>query len=262
MRNGNASDFVLSRLAQGYYTFSLADAEHALGDGASARQAIYRLVRQGWLFSPSKGFYVIIDPQHRGTGFVPVEWFVNDWMRYLGGEYYVGLLSAAMQHGASHQKPQQVQIVSDKRPQLIEKGPYSIALFYKKSIPDDCCEQRTSPAGYYRISTPEMTAYDLLRYPKACPSLDLVATVLSELGERIDPGRLAALVDSDAAVAVLQRLGWLLDNTGWAEKTDLLAEGLQGKQMAWRAMRADLPKDGPRDSRWRIIANAEIEADL
>jgi predicted transcriptional regulator of viral defense system len=183
-------------------------------------------------------------------------------MKYLGGNYYLGMLTAAMLHGASHQKPQHVQIVRDKEFQSVEKGAYHISFFYKKDIPDDCCEQRQSPAGYFRISTPEVTAYDILRYPKACPSLDLAATILRELGEKISPDRLAALVDSGAEVAVLQRLGWLLDYTGWGEKTGPLADKLRGKQTLWRPMRTDLPKDGPRDPRWRVVVNAEIEADL
>jgi len=262
MKIVHAKDFIISRLEHGYFTFGLQDAENAVGAGEKALKALNRLVKQGWLFSPSSGFYVIIDPQHQGSGFLPVEWFVDDWMKYLGGKYYIGMLSAAMLHGASHQKPQQVQIVRDKESRNLVKGPYSISFFFKKSIPDACCEQRQSPAGYFNISAPEVTAYDILRYPKACPSLDLAATVLQELGERISPDRLAALLDSGAEVAVLQRLGWLLDNTGWAEKTDLLADRLSGKKMAWRAVRTDLPKDGPRDRRWRVIVNAELEADL
>ncbi|MCL4552519.1 MAG: type IV toxin-antitoxin system AbiEi family antitoxin [Candidatus Marsarchaeota archaeon] len=257
-----AKDFVQSKLERGYYTFSLKEAEDVIGTGEKTWEAINRLAKQGWLFSPSKGFYVIIDPQHQSSGFLPVEWFIDDWMKHLGGEYYLGMLTAAMLHGASHHKPQQTQVVRDKTFQDVDKGPYHISFFYKKAIPENCCEQRQSPAGYYRISTPEITAYDILRYPRACPSLDLAATVLQELGEKINPDNLAALADSGAETAVLQRLGWMLDNTGWAEKADSLADRLKGKHMVWRAIRTDMPKDGPRDPRWRVIANVEIEADL
>lgn len=262
MKSLRAKDFVLSRLEHGYYTFSLQDAENAVGTGEKTRKALSRLAKHGWLFSPSTGFYVIIDPQHQGSRFLPVEWFVDDWMKHLGGRYYIGMLSAAMLHGASHQKPQQVQVVRDREFRDLAKGPYSISFFFKKQIPDTCCEKRQSPAGYFNVSTPEVTAYDILRYPKACPSLDLAATVLQELGERITSDHLAALVDSGSEVAVLQRLGWLLDNTGWAEKTGALADRLRGKQTKWRAARTDMPADGPRDPKWRVIANAEIEADL
>ncbi|MHB1460656.1 MAG: type IV toxin-antitoxin system AbiEi family antitoxin domain-containing protein [Armatimonadota bacterium] len=253
---------MLSRLETGYYTFSLNEAETAVGAGRKTWDAVDRLVKQGWLFSPSKGFYIIIDPQHQGSGFLPVEWFIEDWMKHLGGQYYLGLLTAAMLHGASHQKPQVIQVVRDRVFTDVNKAPYHISFFFKKTISDVCFEQRQSPAGYFMISSPEMTAYDILRYPKACPSLSLAATVLQELGEKINADRLAALVDSGAEVATLQRLGWLLDYTGWSEVTGSLAARLQGKKMAWRQMRTDLPKVGARDQRWRVVVNDEIEADL
>ena len=262
MRGGNASSYVLSRLRQGYYTFSLADAERTLGPGDSTRQAMYRLVRQGWLVSLSNGFYIIIDPQHQVSGFVPVEWFIDDWMRFLKRRYYIGMLSAAALHGASHQKPQQVQVVLDGRLQPVSKGAYHIAFFYKKMISEVHCRQEKSPAGYFSLSDAEMTAYDLLRYPRACPSLDLAATVLGELGEAIAPNRLASLVSNGAETAVLQRLGWLLDHTGWSEKTDLLSDALRSRKLAWRTLRTDSAARGSRDARWHIIVNATVEADL
>ena len=262
MKVVRAKDFVLSRLEQGYYTFPLTKAEDAIGNGGKTAQALNRLARQGWLFSPSKGFYVIIDPQHQGSGYLPVEWFIESWMAHLGGRYYIGMLSAAMLHGASHQKPQQVQVVRDREFRSLNKEPYHISFFYKKTIPESCCESRQSPAGYFSVSTPEMTAYDILRYPKACPSLDLAATVFQELGEKINPERLADLVDSGADLAALQRLGWLLDHTGWSEKTEMLASALPRRKAVWRPIRTDLPGDGPRDSRWRIVENAEVEVEL
>ena len=135
MKVVRARDYVLSRLERGHYTFSLADAESVVGAGEKTRKALSRLAEQGWLFSPGKGFYVIIDPQHQGSGFLPVEWFIDDWMSFLGGHYYLGMLTAAMLHGASHQKPQQVQIVRDRVFEDIDEDPYHISFFYKKAIP-------------------------------------------------------------------------------------------------------------------------------
>ena len=82
-------------------------------------------------------------------------------------------------------------------------------------------EQHKSPAGYYRISTPEMTVYNPLRYPRACPSLDLAATILAELGERIEVERLALLTDLDTETSVLQRLRWCWILRGGKRKPSL-----------------------------------------
>jgi hypothetical protein len=144
----------------------------------------------------------------------------------------------------------------------LRKGAYRVDFFYKRHIIPTMSEQRTSPAGYYRISTPEMTAYDLLRYPRACPSLDLAATVLTELGERIEADRLAHLPEMETELSVLQRVGWLLDATGWEEKTTLLAQRLHQQRQVWHRLRTDAPPEGERSTRWHIIVNATVESDV
>jgi len=256
-----ARQFIIDRLQRGYYTFTRDEIDRAIGGGNATLMAILRLRRQGWVFSPAKGFYIIIDPQHQGNGYLPVEWFLDEWMRFAGGEYYLGVLSAAMLHGAAHHKPQVIQVVRDCRGANLHKGAYHVDLYYKQQIVPEMWEKRKSPAGYYRISTPEMTAYDLLRYPRACPSLDLTATVLAELGERIEAERLVQLTDLQTDTSVLQRLGWLMDISGWKEKTELLAHRMQQQRRVWQPLRTDAPRDGVRDVRWHIIVNADVEVE-
>jgi predicted transcriptional regulator of viral defense system len=256
-----ARQFILERLQRGYYTFTRAEIDRATSGGDATLMALLRLRRHGWIFSPAKGFYVIIDPQHQGTGYLPVEWFIDEWMHFSGGEYYLGLLTAAMLHGAAHHKPQVTQVMSDHRVANLHKGPYRIEFYYKQRIVAGVWEQRKSPAGYYRISTPEMTAYDLVRYPRACPSLDLAATILAELGERIEAERLVQLTELETDVSVLQRLGWLLDTTGWEEKTEPLAHRLQQQRRVWQPLRTDAPREGERNTRWHIIVNAAVEVE-
>ena len=48
-------------------------------------------------------------------------------------------------------------------------------------------------AGTMNISSPALTALDLLRYPQASGGIHHVATVLSDLAEKIDPEQLAAI---------------------------------------------------------------------
>ena len=256
-----ARQFILDRLQRGYYTFSRDEIDRATGGGDATLMALLRLRRQGWIFSPAKGFYIIIDPQHQGTGYLPLEWFIDEWIQFAGGEYYIGLLTAAMLHGASHYKPQVTQVMRDRRGVNLHKGVYHVDLYYKQQIVAAMWEQRKSPAGYYRISTPEVTAYDLLRYPRACPSIDLAANIMTELGERIEAERLAMLTEMDTDTSVLQRLGWLLETTGWDEKAEPLAHRLQKRRRVWQLLRTDAPREGERNTRWHIIVNAEVEVD-
>jgi hypothetical protein len=52
---------------------------------------------------------------------------------------------------------------------------------------------------------------DLVRYPRAAGGLDNIATIISDLGGRIDPGKLASL-SAAFERSVIQRLGYLLES--------------------------------------------------
>src|SRR5207253_1132092 len=82
-----------------------------------------------------------------------------------------------------------------------------------------------TPTGEMRVSTPEATALDLVRYPEHCGGLSNVATVLQELAERLDGGELVRIAEADGEVAYAQRLGYLLDRVGRQEVARALRGG-------------------------------------
>ena len=127
----------------------------------------------------------------------------------------------------------------------------------------DLWEQRKSPAGYFRLATPEMTAYDIVAYHRSCPSLDHAATVLVELGEVLSAERLAGLVEEQGCMlSVLQRVGWLLDYVGWQEKTEELHAALRARRLPWRPLDSRLKSSDERDRRWKILVNTDIQPDI
>lgn len=263
MKNGRAMEYLVQLLKEGRHTFTRNDAQHALGkSGMNLYMALRRLQKSHWLASPVHGFYTIVDPEHQGYGAIPPEWIVDDLANYLSANYYVSTLSAAMFHGASHQRPQRFQIVACRQIRNVNRNGYHMDFFHKKIIHDSACEKMKCPAGYFRVSTPEMTAYDLVAYGSACPSLDLAATVFVELGTKIRPDRLAVLSDQGCERAILQRVGWLLDNTGWKDKTDPLAKKIVANGCSWRRLKPDVVHRGTRNERWRILENVNIEPDI
>ena len=256
-------EFVKGILGQGRYCFTLNEAANATGvDGQALNMVLQRLKNDGWVVPFSRGFYLALDIQHQAAGMLDPEWFVDDWAKFLGVEYYVGGLSAAAVHGAAHQRPFVFQVFMPRNMRAVSKGGVNVEAFCKRNIQDDSVEQRKSPAGYFRVSKPELTAYDLLAYPRCCPSLDLAATVFAELGESIESLRLQQLPAKDAITAVLQRVGWLLDRTGWREKTDGLHDALGSLRQVWRPLDSRLPRDGDRNSRWKIIENSDVQPDV
>ena len=116
--------------------------------------------------------------------------------------------------------------------------------------------------GSMRVSTPEVTAYDLVRFSAAAGHLNNVATVLAELAEKIDPRKLAELAPRHSAPDV-QRLGYLLDSVGQHDLAAPLQQALE--QRRYRPVLlapAERPGEERPDDRWRIIRNATVEADL
>ena len=270
-------DFVKGLLRRGRYSFTRAEAEAAVGQsGARLSQTLKRLSDQGWVKSFSRGFYCALDVQHQGSGLLDPKWFIDEWARFVGAEYYVAALSAAALHGAAHQRPITFQVMANQRLRSIKHpglwpnqkrlrrhgSGLQVGILYKRHIDPGMWTAMKSPAGYFHVSTPEMTAYDVVAYRRACPSLDQAATVMVELGEAMRKSKLMALGRPECGTAPLQRLGWLLERSGWKEKAEGVGLALQGRQLAWRPLDSSQPADGRRSVRWHIIENTDVQPDI
>ena len=100
-----------------------------------ARVALHRLLRSGDIISPARGFYVLVPPEYQPYGSIPAEELVVLLMNHLRADYYVGLLSAAIFYGATHQKPARFQVVSNRKiKHTLTFGQVEIDLIYKKSL--------------------------------------------------------------------------------------------------------------------------------
>ncbi len=263
MKRHIGMDFVQNLLRRGLYTFSRKDACQSLNRFGTALNAILkRLEVAGWIMPVDESFFSVIDSQHQTLGFAPPEYFLDNWARHHGVEYYVAGVSAAALHGAAHQRPQVYQVVTNHIFRPLRRKSLHIEFFRKKTVSQIMWEQKKSPAGYFRVSTPEFTAYDLLFLPRACPSFDRVATIFVELGEVMNEKNLAALCKKGCETVPLQRLGWLLDHTGWEKLTANLFKKLRQRRMVWRSLVPRLPIQGQRNARWHIIENTQIEPDI
>ena len=103
---------------------------------------------------------------------------------------------------------------------------------------------------------------DLIGYVGHCAGLDNVATILTELTEKIDPGRLLQMAEL-SPIAWVQRLGYLIEFVGAHEK----AEGIAGYIEKKRPVRTPLVpslsiKGAKMESRWRVFVNTQVEPDL
>ena len=262
------ADWIDIQAPSGRYTFSREGVMQAFPDmkSHSIDIALLRAIGKGRLFSPCRGFYVIVPEEYRLWKAVPQDVYLDRMMQYLGRRYYVSLLSAAERHGAAHQAPMGCQVMVEP-PVLRDKVRDGYALLYaeRRIIPMDYVQRLEVPSGWLNISTPELTAIDLVAYQDHVGGLTRAATVLEELAIKLDFGHLDTDFTKVASIPTFQRLGYLLDQV---LQEPAVADGLMelirraGLKFKTTPLKSGAPAvDSPLCERWKVIVNQQIETD-
>lgn len=191
--------------------------------------ALRRFKKKGRIANPRRGFYVIVPVEYREVGCPPANWFIDALMRFLGQPYYVGILSAVAIHGAAHQQPMLFQIITDRPTRPARAGRVRIGFHVGRHVEKAPVVEIQTETGAIRVSTPEATAFDLVRFAPSAGHIGNVMTVLHELIEKIDPQALNSLADR-YAVSDVQRLGYLLERLGEDRLTGLLVFRLKARR--------------------------------
>lgn len=246
--------------ASGRYVLTRESALQDLGGSKeSLKKAVQRLVAKRRLVVPKRGFYVVVPLEYRVAAAPPPSWFIDDLMRSVDQPYYVGLLAAAALHGAGHQQPQELQVLTPVQMRTIRAGRGRIRFFVKKSAGRIPTVTMNTPTGRMRVSTPEATAIDLMRYVP----LDAAVTAVAELHELLRAPQLVEAAERDAHVPSIQRLGSLLQRLE-ADSRVLagLAQWLAARPHRNVRLRPDRPRAGSAlDRTWRVWINEVVEPD-
>jgi predicted transcriptional regulator of viral defense system len=255
----------------GKNSFSLSEVNEKFAHKSPSqiKNALNRLVKSGKVVSVWRGFYVIMLPEYGLRGIIPPTEYIDHLMKHLGKNYYVAILSAASLQGASHQKQQVFSFVCDQILHPKTKNEISLAPLLKKRIPHSYVEKKNVKSGTINVSTPILTAIDLVLYPQKSGGWGNVATVLSELAESIELNNLGSDFFSFAPVSAVQRLGYLLDNViGETTLADSLMASAEAASLNFRKIPlvSHLDADGLNNyhynTKWKIVINEEIEDDL
>lgn len=267
-KSHSVSGWINEKPPRGRYTFThdeIVSAFPQMGSGTLAR-SLTREVSKGRIFSPLRGFYVIIPEEYQLRGIAPQSLYLDDLMRHLGRKYYVSLLSAAEMHGAAHQAPMSYCVMIEPPSMRNKKtDKYETLFFCKKLIADLYVEKRQTRTGYLNVSCPELTAVDLITYQTKVGGITRAATVLAELIEKTDFSRLNPDFAGIVPISSLQRLGYIcdivLDERKVAEDIFQLLKHT-GVQLQTVPLRVGSRSDGfKKNDRWKVIINVEIEID-
>jgi predicted transcriptional regulator of viral defense system len=253
---------------RGRMSFSLAEAfaNFPRKPEQQVKNALNRLVRANKIRSVWRGYYAIVLPEYGLRGIIPPTEYIDQLMAYLREDYYVALLSAAGLHGSSHHAHQAFQFVCGKyhRPKAQSGG--ELIPVYKRNISQKYIVKRNVRSGMINISSPELTAADLLVYSAKSGGINFIATVLGELAESMDFRNIDPDFFQGIPKPAAQRLGYLL---GEVLDEGILADTLYAKSKSagldFKQTPLVLQKDaalGDEDvNRWRVIPNEVVEVD-
>jgi len=260
----NLGQYITQLSSEGRYCFSTKEAQKALGVSDSAiKLSLGRMRQKGNIASPMRGFHLIVSPDYRSLQCLPPEQFIDGLMEHLKCSYYIGLLSAAQFYGAAHQRPQVFQVLVQKYHANISCGKVRIDFIANKLLSEMPTRDFNTPTSVVKVASPEVTAIDLVRFPRHGGGLSNVATVLIELAENIDSQKISKLVDSAITVPILQRLGYLFSLIG----EDNIANNLEYalKKRVSRIVPLELHSQREImgvDKRWKIAINSKVEPDI
>lgn len=261
-------DWLNQRAMRGRQFFTKDDFREAFGNvtEGSMAVALSRLAAGGWIVSPWQNFYVIVPIQYKLKGDVPPSYYIDELMHFLGRKYYVSLLTAASLHGAGHQRAMSFFVTMNGAAlrSAVRSGT-KLLLFQKKDVDLRFTSVVRTEGGYMNVSSPLMTALDLVQDERKVGGLSRVAEIFYELADKLDFNDDQIDLIRQYGSPILQRVGYLLRVLELEDLEDMWY-GLcmkTGVKFKYTLLKSSVEKheNDERDKRWKIIINQEIDID-
>lgn len=262
-RAGAAAAFLDKQLAAGRVAFPLAELVKETGLSAlAAKKQLLRLGEQVVQPSLRHPFFLIVGPEHRVVGAPPVAWWLDDFLKWLGRPYYLALQSAAAAYGSAPQAVQVTQVMTSKSLREIVVGRLRIRFFVKRNV--DQTPRQPSPNAYAPlvVSTPEATAFDLVRYAARIGGIGRAAETLRPMLPLMRVPGMKRVLDAENETTTAQRLGYIVERSGNARLAGVIHDWLPPKvPLIPISPTRFKPSSARVIERWRLLNNVG-ESDL
>lgn len=261
----HTSDYLRVLRSNGRYAFTVDDlVKNAPKTLRNLRKDIDRLREKGEIVNIRREFYTISPDEYRNMGAVPIAFYIDELMKHLGKQYYVGLFSAAMFLGAAHQQPQEFYIVSESpKPRMVKNNNLRINFISKTRFPTYGIENRKTETGYFRMSGTELTFLDLIYFEQSMGGFSRIITILEELSENISISKMKEVMMNKITLSTIQRAGYIAEEVLLNSKLATLFENnLSKKKTQMVLLKSSGDKEGQVNEKWKIIANTQIQGDL
>lgn len=228
------------------------------------RARLRNSVRRSQMFSPARGLWIPIPPEYRNWGATPALEFLDSMMTYLERDYYVGWLSAAEILGASHQRPQVTQVAVSSQLSNLSIGRTRIRFRTRINISQLQCFKHRVSSGYVWVSSPELTALDLVDAPLMGGGLNNITTVLAELAteKHLDDEKLTSIA-MNYSTTTIGRLGYILQLVDSHSNLPRLKSLLRSRNKRRPSLLSPSDRRAGKVSHdWNLLINTTLEPDL
>lgn len=197
------------------------------------RQALHRQQRKGRIVRASRGsqHWVIVPLQDASAGAPPLETWLDAYLsKTLGVPYYVGLLSAAEVYGASPQAVMVTQVMTPGVRRPVQVGRQRLVFLKCSRVADMPTRWHETPHGRFKVSTPELTALDLISRQQVAGGMARTTEILEALAPEMTASGLSSALEAAQEIPTAQRLGTLLSRLGHALLANLVSDWLGNKR--------------------------------
>ena len=255
---GAAEAFIEARMALGRFALSLEELTKESGLSAiAAKFQLLRLRGKVARVSPRQPFFLIVSPEHRSMGAPPANWWLQDYFNWLGRPYYLALQSAASSYGSNPQALQVTQVMTDRPCRAIKVGKIQIQFFVKRGMERTPTQQPAGAVAPLNVSTPEATAYDLIRYATSIGGIERAAETIRPLLPLLRARELKRVLDAENEPAVAQRLGFVIEALGNKSLAKTVRDWLPDELTPVTLAPAKSKRDSlPLVKRWQVLNNS------
>lgn len=227
------------------------------------RQRMVPLMKRSEMVSPARGLWVPVSPEYREWGGPEAISYIDELMRHLNTDYYVGWMTASSLLGASHHASQVFQVATSKTVANRVIG-RSDLMFYRRSNAATLPVFRfKTKSGFAKVSTRAATMLSITNDMDLAAGPNNVTNIIIELSET-DELYIPEIAGCAHLfpVSALRRLGWMLEN--YADEQDLsaLLDISQASETKLSKLSMYDAYSGRIDKKWSLDINTRIEPDV
>jgi hypothetical protein len=156
----------------------------------------------------------------------------------------------------------ELQVITDRPVKTLRIGRNRIRFIVNKHTNKIPKQSLKTPHGPVWISTPGATAVDIVRFHKKSAGYSHIATVLLEMGKKIESQDLVKVANIYNEAPLIQRVGYFLETYVKGARLATLHSWLKNQNCSYKRLSGK--RSGPelsRNSKWYIVVDIEVEPD-